>query len=132
MEQWERWEPITGIPPAIYNDMLLDSKEGIVLKFSDESHKREVIIIFEEGVLSYRNTDEGSLLKMLTYLDQYYGTNFYRNWPLFKVKNSTYLKWFHEESCGIYESRNVEHYVILTPNDVIEVLSTHPPNIVVK
>ncbi len=96
MEQWERWEPITDIPPSIYNDMLLNGKEGIVLKFSDGSHRREVIITFEEGVLSYRN-DEGSLLKMLTYLDQHYGTNFYNNWPLLKVKNSAYLKWFHEE-----------------------------------
>jgi hypothetical protein len=132
MEQWERWVPLDDIPSTIYNDMFLDGKDGVILEFSDENCERKVVVNFEGGVLSYRNTDEGSLLETLNYLDQHYGTDFYSNWSLFKVKNSEYLNWFHKESCGIYESEEVEHYVFLTPNDVIEILSISPPSITVK
>lgn len=132
MEQWKRWEPVNGIPTRIYNDSLVDSKEGLIITFSNETNTKNLIATFDGIVLSYRNTDEGSLLKMLNYLHQQYGTEFYSQWPLFKVENSAYLNWFLTESSGIYESRKVEHYVFLTPNDIIEVLSTYDPEIVIK
>ena len=132
MEHWEKWIPINGLPSKIYNDSFIDSKEGIILEFSDEKHKKKIVIKFEDGVLSYRNTDEGSLLKKLNYLDQRYGTDFYCEWTLFKVKNSEYINWFLEESFGIYKPNQVEHYVFLTPNDVIEILTTYTPSVVIK
>ncbi|HHY71641.1 MAG TPA: hypothetical protein GX497_00130 [Bacillus bacterium] len=132
MEHWERWIPINGLPSKLYNDTFIDNKEGIILEFSDEKDKSKIVVKFEEGVLSYRNTDEGSLLKKLNYLDQQYGTDFYSEWTLFKVKNSEYIKWFLEESSGIYEPNQLEHYVFLTPNDVIEILTTYTPSIVIK
>jgi hypothetical protein len=132
LEQWERWIPISGLPSKIYNDTFIDSKEGVILEFSDETDKKKIVVKFEGGVLSYRNTDEGSLLKKLNYLDQQYGTDFYSEWTLFKAKNSEYISWFLEESSGIYESNQVEHYVFLTSNDVIEILSTYTPSVVIK
>ncbi|WP_070121269.1 hypothetical protein [Bacillus marinisedimentorum] len=132
MEHWERWIPIKGLPSRLYNDTFIDNKEGIILEFSDENDKKKILVKFDEGVLSYRNTDEGSLLKKLNYLDQQYGTDFYSEWTLFKVKNSEYIKWFLEESSGIYEPNQLEHYVFLTPNDVIEILTTYTPSIVIK
>lgn len=47
-----------------------------------------MVVKFEKGVLSYRNTDEGSLLRKLNYLEQQYGSDFYSEWTLFKVINS--------------------------------------------
>lgn len=94
MEHWERWEPLSGIPTKLYNDSLVDSEDGFIMEFSDENFEKRVIVRFEEGVLSYRNTDEGSLLKTWYKLDRQYNGSFYSNWSLFKVKNSKYLKWF--------------------------------------
>ncbi|EIT87460.1 hypothetical protein A374_00130 [Fictibacillus macauensis ZFHKF-1] len=130
MELWERWIPIKGLTSRLYNDSFIDNKEGIILEFSDEEDKKKIVFTFEEGVLSYRNTDEGSLLKKLNELEQQYDTEFYSEWTLFKIKNSEYLKWFLEESSGIYEPDQIEHYVFLTPNDVIEILATCTPGIV--
>lgn len=132
MEHWERWKPLSGIPTKLYNDSLLDSEDGFIMEFSDEYFEKKVIVRFEDGVLSYRNTDEGSLLKTWDKLDQQYNGSFYSNWPLFKIKNSKYLKWFFEESMGIYEREKVEHYVFITPDDVIEVLSAYPPKILIE
>lgn len=132
LEHWERWIPISGLPSKLYNDTFIDDKEGITLEFSDEKEKYKVIFTFEDGVLSYRNTDEGSLLKKISYLDQHYDTDFYSEWSLFKIKDSEYMKWFLEECSGIYEPNELEHYVFLTPNDVIEILTTYTPSIVMK
>ncbi|WP_338464919.1 hypothetical protein [Shouchella rhizosphaerae] len=88
MEHLERWVPTNGIPSRLYNDTFIDNKEGIVLEFSDEKDKKKMVVKFEKGVLSYRNTDEGSLLRKLNYLEQQYGSDFYSEWTLFKVINS--------------------------------------------
>lgn len=40
MEQWERWIPLDDIPSTIYNDMLLDGKDGVILEFSDENGEK--------------------------------------------------------------------------------------------
>jgi len=69
---------------------------------------------------------------MLEFLDQHYGGDFYSKWPLFKVKNSNYLKWFHKESNNIYELDTVEHYVFITSDDVVEILSKYPPKITIR
>ncbi|PLR81430.1 hypothetical protein CVD25_20300 [Bacillus canaveralius] len=132
MEHWERWIPINGVPSKLYNDTFIDSKEGIILEFSDEKNKKKFVVKFEDGVLSYRNTDEGSLLKKLNYLDQQYGTDFYSEWTLFKVTNSEYINWFLDECSGIYEPNQVEHYVFFTPNDIIEILTTYTPSVVIR
>lgn len=132
MELWERWEPVSGIPEELYNESLTDNEDGLIMEFSDKNFEKKVIVRFKDGVLSYRNTDEGSLLKTWSKLDQQYNGSFYSNWTLFKVKNSGYLKWFLEESMGIYEHEKVEHYVFVTPDDVIEVLSAYPPKVLLE
>lgn len=132
MERWEKWIPIDKMPQKIYLDTFVDDNEGIVMTFSDEKDEKKILIQFDGMVLTYRNTDEGSLLKTLDFLDQHYGHDFYSSWPLFKVKNSEYLNWFLKESSGIYELGEIEHYVFITPNDVVEVLSTYAPSVFIE
>ncbi len=50
---------------------------------------------------------------------------------IFIVNHSEYMDLFNEESISIYE-KEMKLYVFLTPDDVIEVLSTYPPSIEVK
>ncbi|WP_051545946.1 MULTISPECIES: hypothetical protein [Exiguobacterium] len=67
---------------------------------------------------------------ILEHLDRDYAHLEYGNWTLFKMKNSSYLEWFAQESLEQYEGMGeVEHYVFLTSNDVIEVLFVDPPTI---
>ena len=87
--------------------------------------------MFDGGVLSYRNTDEGSLFKTLSFLEETYGTDFYSDWSFFIVNHSEYIDWSNEESISIDE-KGMKDYVFLTPDDVIEILSTYPPSIEIK
>jgi hypothetical protein len=129
LEHWERWKPLKDLPSTLYNDALIDNREGFILEFSNDMNDKKYVVKFEDGVVSYRNSDEGSLLKTLHYLDQQYGTDFYSEWTLFVVRNSAYKQWFLEESSGVFEPDQLQHYVFFTPHDVIEVLTTYPPSI---
>lgn len=131
-ENWKSWNPIQDLPKEIYNDSLIDDTEGLVIIFSDKDNKNRIIVKFENLVLSYRNTDEGSLLKMLNYLNREYGDSFYIGLPFFIVDNSEYIKWFLDQSSGIYQKQDVKHFVFVTPHDVIEVLSKYEPEIFIE
>ena len=77
MERWKKWIPIDDLPQTIYNEHILDNSEGITLLFSDVIGNKNIEVFFDGGVLSYRNTDEGSLFKTLSFLEETYGTDFY-------------------------------------------------------
>src|SRR5699024_4763538 len=115
-ERWKKWMPVKA-----YH---LKCIEGVILNFSDENDTKRIIVKLDGNVLSYRNTDEGSLMKMLIFLDENYGSSFYYNWSIFKAANTAYINWFLEESSEIYKADEFHHYIFLTPRGVIEVLST--------
>lgn len=75
-----------------------------------------------EWVYSFRVTGEGDLLKMQEHFDGQMTTG------LYKVENSSYLKWFHEQSENIHDDV-IEHYLIVTIDDVIEVITSAEPSI---
>jgi len=79
--------------------------------------------IFFDWIHSFRVTDEGDLLKMQ------HEQNSAMISGVYKVANSPYLAWFHEQSAGVYTEEIVEHYMLVTNNDVIDVLSSIEPRL---
>lgn len=130
-EEWERWLLDSSKKLGkMYIEKLVDDKEGFQLFFEDKNKKYTVKVIFENFVLSYRNTDEGHRLKALSFLREKYGKDFYAEWSFFKVNNSTYVEWFNQETYNMYSNYDIEHYVFLTCDDIVEVLSTYEPQII--
>lgn len=130
-EEWVKWVPLEGLPFKMYLESLIDDKDGISLLLTSKDGSNKVQIFFEGSVLSYRNTDEGRRLKTLNFLDEKYGKDFYTTWSMFKISNSAYLDWFEQETYKIYGDYNIVHYVFLTCDDVVEVLSTYEPQITI-
>ncbi|ACQ70066.1 hypothetical protein [Exiguobacterium sp. AT1b] len=130
MNEWEKWIPVKSIPERLHKESLMDDGDSLRIIVSDATEGQKYSFLFDGLLLSYRNSDEGSRLRMLEHLDRYYAHLEYGNWTLFKMKNSSYLEWFAQESLERYEGMGeVEHYVFLTSNDVIEVLSADPPTV---
>lgn len=127
-EVWKKWLPIEltrDMYKACYSEVTDIDGIEIDLVFNDTGDLLK--IKFENSVLAYQNVDEGKRIKMLNYLSDNYAKEFYAEWTLFIVENSSYLKWFHDESMGIYKDENVCHYVLLTENDVVDILSVFEP-----
>lgn len=81
----------------------------------------EVKVSFD-WIHSFRVTDEGDMIEIL-------GTHGINQTGIYRVVNSSYLAWFTMQSCEIHKNNMIEHYVIATSNDVIDVLSTVSPQI---
>lgn len=70
-------------------------------------------------------------MRTLEHLYKHYDLGFFGDWTFFQVTDSNYLKWLAEESENIYEKiYDIHHYVFLTSNNVVEMLSTDPPSLI--
>jgi hypothetical protein len=119
---FEKWIPIDNLVEPLYLEAVHDDHEGFRLLLKGSSDQDKVLRITFDPALSYRNTDEGDLLKTINGQD-------FGGWSLYIVSNSGYLKWFSEESHGIHEDEDIIHYAIYTPNDCLDVLSAYPPKV---
>ncbi|MFW5438873.1 hypothetical protein [Paenibacillus apiarius] len=131
-ENWVKWDiGLSDFPNKIYLESLTDSKEGLILVFSNEDSDKIYKFNFEYSVLSYRNNDESYMLRTLSYISETCGKEVLGN-PLFTVERSSYIEWFNNQSFDIYKDYNPTHYAFFTPNDIVEVISNYPPTVYVN
>jgi len=74
-----------------------------------------------DWIHSFRLTDEGDLLKMQEEQNGEMKTGVYI------VEKSIYLEWFTNQSAGIHDSEFITHYLIVTSDEVVDVLSSVSP-----
>ena len=107
-----------------FQDSLLDdfrySSGSLKLIVSSNNGSSKLNLSFD-WIHSFRLTDEGDLLKMQ---DEQQGQMIT---GLYLVENSAYLKWFNEQSADAHSDENIAHYLIVTTNDVVDVLSSENP-----
>lgn len=106
-----------------FDNNQLDSigyKSGVLELILTSADTSKFKIVFD-WVHSFRLTDEGDLLKMQEEQTGEMLIGFYI------VDNSIYLKWFTEQSVGIHDSESIIHYLIVTSDGVIDVLSSVSP-----
>lgn len=121
-ESLEQFEPVSLSPalPADSNmDAIHDDAEGlaIVLTAADGA---SFLIRFAMR-LAFRVTDEGDRLRSMEYLDGRAAT------PIGIIKNSSWLRWFIEETLDIRKADPLTHWCVVTPNDIVDVLSKEAP-----
>ncbi|WLS77313.1 hypothetical protein Q3V30_12515 [Erwinia pyri] len=94
----------------------------LALVTSDTAYdKANAIQVSFDWIHSFRVTDEGNLLKMQYEFKGEMITGIYT------IENSCYLTWFSEQSANIHDSNSIKTYLIVTGDEVIEVLSSVKP-----
>lgn len=122
-DQYKKWIPLEKIPSRLHCEGLHDDYEGFRILLKGDDPNSSMLRITFNAVLVYRNIDEGDLLLTIqTRPDLGHSA-------LFTVENSTWLEWFHGESCEIHERETIVHYAIYTSNDCIDVLSAFEPTV---
>ena len=130
MEQWKQIQ--IGEISRTYGKAdyakIIDDEQGLQIELVFENDSK-VKFSFETSVLSYTVCDEGRRLKTLDFLTKQYGADFFGECPVYMLENSGYLRWFNEECYDILSGHTVNHYVFLTSNDIVDVLTTYAPKI---
>ena len=129
MEEWRKWE-VENVPKGEYEIMkIVQDIDGTRIEMEDDVNTIQVIYGF---VLGIRIFDEGTRLKTIMETQHKHSDRgFFVNWPFYKVEDSELKKWIVEESYKIYEHHECMHIAIVTPNDVVDILSTYEPTIIV-
>ena len=127
--EWQitRWEtPLSDLKSVAMASLVDDGQLSITVEAPREDGRPRWHVTFETYP-GYRNLLEQFRLELWTHLDstrQRFGTTF-------TVADSPWIKTLRETE-GVFDSYypEIEHYVVLTEDDVIEVLSPDPPSIV--
>jgi hypothetical protein len=108
--------------PIFEFDRLVD-EYGVLTVHLLAEDDRQVRLIFDD-YLVYRKRDEGDALSTLRDAkDAPLGRSFYR------VEESDFLAWFQVENHDIRRDRGLIHLVIMTMNDVIDVICCSDPRV---
>lgn len=124
-EKWIRWEPIEGLLANYDIDAILDLEEG--LKIILKCDQKQVNVFFKNGAASYIKTDETLRCYLIGSLSKQYGRDFYASWTFFKVENSEYLQWLEEQSCTISQGYDLQHFVFMTDDSILDVATSGEP-----
>jgi len=125
MEQWQQYlsEKIKNDDYEVYE--ISRNEHGTSIKLTGLVNDLHLHFDFVD---SLRFTDEGR--RIATYNDveklQEYRETFKGN-PFFIIKNSAYIEWLNIESVGFIGK--VNHFVIVTRNDIVDIISSEPPRI---
>lgn len=104
----------------LYLDEVRDDRNGLAFCFSDPSSKFHVEVKFDSHLM-YRVSDESYRLKRTSELSEF---SF-----VMVTEESSFIDWFHEESLNIYAKDRIYHFLILSSDDVIDVLSYREPSL---
>ncbi len=129
-EEWERLE-LDNIPKGTYElDEINYNFEGLTLILTSEYNK--ISVKFSVGVVNFRTGDKSDRWKTLDTISFSKGDGFFSDHIFFKISNSLYEDWIIEDSFGTLPKNLLTHYVILTNNDMTDILSAVEPIIEVS
>lgn len=125
MEQWEEISKNT-IPVGEYQAIVKNGEEeGLFIQLESN----EFIVDINFGVVSaFRMLDEGIVMEGLleeNEVSKYKDDNFSN--IIYKVKEGEFGKVIKNVSNGLYDVLGLEHYIIITTNYLIEVISKWEP-----
>jgi hypothetical protein len=123
-DRYELWTLLPGVRGcADYKD-LRHTWDGLEIRVIDRA-TRGVIRIRFERTYAFRSADEGDRYRTLMRMEKQrtLGETFQ------VVRNSSFLRWFGEETCHDYLLDRLVHYAIYTSDDCIDVLSDTPPTV---
>lgn len=127
MEQWEEVNQ-TIIPFGEYQTKVKNGeKSGLFIQLESKEY---IINIKFGAVTAFRMLDEGIVMEGLfeeKEVLKYRETNFSNT--IYKVREGEFGRTIKNVSNGLYDALGLEHYIIITMNYLIEVITKWEPNI---
>lgn len=125
IEKWLKWNPLQ-VKVGRYEIMgIIQNKDGLVIVLCDETNA--IRVNFDCFIPAFRSCDEGTRIVPIDTEKSNYMDVFMQGWPFYKIENSEFSRWLEKESSGVYASSDIKHFVIITNNSIIDILSEYEP-----
>ena len=128
LEHWHAWQPLKKMTGKYYIKSYTNNdfcSLVIVLEKYNVEQQTEVRI-FIDSVEAYRVINESYRLKLWVYLSNTH-KELNREWPLFRIEDSTFLNFLSEESQTISDSIHFKHYCIMDSEWSIDIATPTEP-----
>ena len=123
--QIEKWgTPLSEVTNPVFESLVQD-KEALKIEIIGNNSQRW-LFLFNSHCPAYRSVDEIYKMELWSYLAQ---TN-QRFGATFIVKNSSWVKHYQKSKFLTNRIPDLEHYVITTDNNIIEILTDKKPQII--
>lgn len=117
-DNYERWVPTEELPGDLYFFELHNESGVLTILLKKFELPDKVLVIKFDGILAYRVVQEAGRLKTIYENDSLGAFN--------TTTDSALLRWFTEESGGIFDDSGLIHYVICNSDNIIDVISGPP------
>src|SRR3954468_1909262 len=98
-----RWEPDIGLPHDLDTPVLTnDYEHGFRLILAEPSADGRAYSVRFYKPLAFRSANESYRLRLIESFTDL-------PWPTFKVEQSRWVEWFHDETHGIYRDWPIQH-----------------------
>lgn len=130
-EHWKQWTPLPYIDDDYYLISLESSQKSLTIRLGyHDDDDYEAIFTFEmNSLISHRQIEEGSRLRLYSYLDEKYEKDFYAEKCFFIVENSRYVSSTLKQSRHTEPKDTYTHFAFLTSDDIIDVITIKYPEI---
>lgn len=126
-EEYVAWNP-PGLTLRPLNLLSLsDARGGLNIHLSDGLGKSQVVLSYPDGVLCYRNCDEGDRLKTLGLVPDI------GNSLLYIVRNSSFVEWFlYQNYFSKFDRNKIKHISIFTIDNIIDIIDFEYPAVTIS
>lgn len=119
------WNPVQ-VPKESYElEAINYDNKGLLIRL--ESNQTIVTIHFPGVIEGFRTTDEGNRWKTVSEILSNHNKGIFAGRIIFKVSESDFSKWIESESFTFIKKDDVTHYLIVTNNDLTDVLAYEDP-----
>ncbi|GGC84989.1 hypothetical protein [Enterococcus wangshanyuanii] len=134
MEKWI--DRFSGLIPHCGHDYLVSIKsgdiDGLVLELEYGKDEKEKVVIDFFATKAMRVADEGMYLREIfcdEEIEKFKGQGFKS--VIYEIQDGDFGNFIKKTSGGLYEHLNMKHYIIITLNYVIDVISVVDPEITI-
>jgi hypothetical protein len=130
-DQWIPWSPLNDIQGKYHLNAISyqNSILEITLEISLDGNTSRLIIQFAQDIIAYTCSPDLFRSRTINELEIVYGTAFYGRSTFFKVINSSYIDMIKLTSAMTDDATNLHHFVLITADNVIDVVASYEPNI---
>jgi hypothetical protein len=130
MGKWQEWRPLTK---ALGKYTILSFSDDfdtvrIIFKQCDSEKSTEIHVVFFSGDEIYQKSNETYRLNLWVYLDETH-KDLDRQWSIYKVEHSDYLRFLSEESETITDHLKFGHYSFMDSEWIFDIASPQQPQV---
>lgn len=122
------WQPIPKLAKKYrFESIVEDSKSLIIYLVESKNKSNHLIITFDYSADSYQLTPINAP-RILGEIN-FNNPDIISEWTFFTVKNSTFHHWAAHESYGIYDLQKFTHFLLITENATLDILTAYEPRL---